>query len=164
MFYSILKAAPYDAQVEDMGGGCTAVMVAVASDDTRIVSVVSELSETTGICDGVCWEFAFSIDVIALDDSTEPFRTQDRQIAAGYLPAEIRPAIMDVVCQSLRALINHGNPTLIYWVTKDREPHEKALRKYHMLRETAENQGYSLLDHGTDPFGRRFWTMRRNTD
>ncbi len=67
MFYSILRQPPYDIQVEDDGRGCTSVTVAIASDDNRIVSMVCELAETEGICEGTCWEFSFSLDVFALD-------------------------------------------------------------------------------------------------
>ena len=164
MFYSILQKPPYGIQVDDDGKGCTSVIVAIASDDNRIVSVVCELVETEGICEDVCWEFSFSIDVFALDESAEAFRTQDRETAAGYIPAEIRGSIMTVVCAGLKALLDRTNPPLIYWVTKDRDPPAKALRKYHLLTETAQILGYSPLDQGTDPFGRRFWTMRLKTD
>jgi hypothetical protein len=165
MFRSILRGPPYDLQVGDDDRGCTSVIVSVAHDQhgNRVVSVISELVESDAICAEVCWEFSFSIAVFAQDDSIEPFQTQDRAIAAKYLPADIRPAIMQVVCGALRALLAYAEPPLIYWVTKDRNPPEKALRKYHLLREMAESLGYSLADEGTDRFGRRFCLMRRNT-
>jgi hypothetical protein len=166
MFYSILRPPPYDIQVNDDGRGCTTVIVAIArgNDENRVVSVVCELEHTDAICDEPCWEFSFSIDVFALDDSIEPFRTQDRDIAAKYIPADIRGSIMEVVCEALKALLNHTRPPLIYWVTKDIEPPEKAVQRHHLLRETAQTLGYSVVGHGTDPFRRRFWTMRLNAD
>lgn len=71
---------------------------------------------------------------------------------------------MDVVCASLKALIKQANPHQTYWVTKDRNPPENALRKYHLLAKVLHDEGYSHVGEGTDPFGRHFWTMRRNTD
>jgi len=166
MFHSIVRGPPYELQVEDDGRGCTSVIVSLARDqhENRIVSVLSELVESHTICAEVCWEFSFSIAVFALDGSIEPFQTQDRTIAARYLPADVRPSVMEVVCAALRALLGYTEPPLIYWVTKDRDPHEKALRKYHLLKEMAETLGYSLAEQGTDRFGRRFCLMQRNTD
>ncbi|MEH2547124.1 hypothetical protein V1283_003769 [Bradyrhizobium sp. AZCC 2262] len=161
MFASILKVAPYDIEV-DIIDGCPAVTVNIAEcpDRNKIVSVVCELAQTN-ICAEPCWEFSFSIDVFALDGCIEPFRTHDRQMAAPYIPAEIRGKIMDVVCHGLLALIEHANCGLIYRVTKDRDPTENSLKKHHLLTETLENAGYSVLDEGTDPFDRRFWLMQR---
>jgi hypothetical protein len=160
MFTSILKPAPYDVEVENVDG-CLTVMVAFATcpDRNRIVSVVSELAETD-ICEEPCWEFSFSIDVIALDGGFEPFRTQDRQIAAPYIPDDVRGRIMGVVSCSLLALVERANCALIYRVTKDRDPIEKSLKKHHLLTETLENAGFSILNEGTDPFSRRFWIMK----
>lgn len=136
------------------------VQIARGRDENRIVSVVCELIET--LIDGeLQWEFSFSIDVFALDDSIEPFRTQERQTAAPYIPNDIRGEVMKVVCAGLRSLTNHTNPPLVYWVTKDREPPEKGMKKYHMLREVLQDMGYLLCREGTDPFGRRFCTMQK---
>src|SRR5689334_96897 len=132
MFYSILLPPPYDIQVED-GHNCASVIVAIArgTDENRVVSMVSELAHAPVVCgDTGCWEFSFSVDVFALDDSIEPFRTQDRNLALPYIPAVIRGAAMDVVCKSLIALLGRISPKLLYWVAKDRDLPEKALRKY----------------------------------
>jgi hypothetical protein len=161
MFSSILKAAPYDIEV-DSGGNCLTVSVQIAAcpDRNRIVSVVCELTETD-ICAAPCWEFAFSIDVFALDDCIEPLSTQDRQIAFAYIPAEIRERVMVVVCQGLISLVKQANCALVYRVTKDRYPNEKSLKKHYLLTETLVNIGFSVLDEGTDPYNRRFWIMHR---
>src|SRR5437763_1464014 len=135
MFCSILKPAPYDLEIQVGENDGLMIAVPIARDrfGTRIVSVVSELAEAE--IDGTAhWEFSFSIDVYSMDDSFEPFRTQDRQIAATFVPNSIRSEVVDVVCQSLKLLTSHIKPALIYWVTKDRDPPEKALKKYHMLR------------------------------
>jgi hypothetical protein len=162
MFYSILKST-YDLEIEDAYEGCKAVIVPVARghDEIRIVSVVSELAQM--IFEGQpCWEFSFSIDVFAMDDSMEPFRTQDRQIAASFLPSDLRPRVMEVVCASFATFANGLNPEVIFWVTKERDPPEKCLKKHHLLRQKAESMGYSPIRVGTDPYSRRFWLMRRN--
>ena len=108
MFYSILKGPPYDCRVEagDVDGSLmVAVPIARNDHERRIVSVVCELTET--VLDDYFWEFSFSIDVFALDDSFEPFRTHDRQIAAKFIPNDVRGSMMDVVCDCLKILINH---------------------------------------------------------
>src|SRR5882762_2217865 len=103
MFSSILRASPYDIEV-DADGDCPTVIVAIAqcNEKNRIVSVVCELAKAD-VCKEPCWEFSFSIEVFALDGSIEPFRTQDRQIAVGYIPDEVRKRVMDVVCEALKA-------------------------------------------------------------
>jgi len=161
MFSSILRASPYDIEV-DADGDCPTVIVAIAqcNEKNRIVSVVCELAKAD-VCKEPCWEFSFSIEVFALDGSIEPFRTQDRQIAVGYIPDEVRKRVMDVVCEALKALLDHTNCRLIYRVTKDRDPSEKGLKKHHLLTETLVNVGFSLLEDGTDPYSRRYWIMQR---
>jgi hypothetical protein len=162
MFYSILIGPPYDLRIEDGEDGARIIVVPLArgNDENRIVSVVCELARMV-INDVEYWEFSFSIEVFGLDGSIEAFRTQERAIAAPYIPDEMRPSVMTVVCAALERLVEHVNPARLYWVTKDREPHEKALHKYHMIRETLENAGFLLRDEGIDQFFRRFWTMVR---
>lgn len=165
MFYSILKAHPYDVQIQDLADGIKMVAVAIARDheENRIVSVVCEFAKAS--IDGqIHWEFSFGIDVIALDGSIEPFRTQERQMAAPFIPHDIRAEVMNVVCEGLKCLISGTKPDLVYWVTKDRNVPEKGMRKYHMLMETLVEMGYSLWRQGTDLAGRRFFSMRQNLD
>jgi hypothetical protein len=149
--------------VEESDEGGLMVIVALARETagSRVVSVVSELNETNFDGD-TFWEFSFSIDVFCLDGLFEAFRTQERAIAAQFIPVPTRDAVMKVVCSSLESLVAHAAPRSVYWVTKDRNPPDKALPKYHMVRETLENMRYSVLKTGTDRFSRRFWTMGRN--
>lgn len=160
MLKAVLKGPPYEIKIE--GGDSThrTVIVELArdDDDTRVVSVVSELIELV-IGERVYWDFSFSIDVFALDDSIEPFSTQDRSIAAPYIPEEIRGAVMEVVAESLRGLIQDASPPFVYLVIKDPETPPKGMPKYHMLRDCLHDAGYVPADEGTDPFGRRFWVM-----
>lgn len=157
MFYAILRGPPYTTTVCDGADGSKVVTVEIASDDNRIAYVICELTEMSADFPGT-WEFAFAIGCYSLDDSTEPFETQDRQIAARLIPEAVRPRVMDVTCECLKALINHVKPQHVYQVTKLIAPSDKALRKHHMLTETLIGMGYSVLEEGTDPFGRRFWT------
>lgn len=161
-FQSILGGPPYDIKVEDGEGGGRLASVAIAQSDDgdRIVSVDCELNDTPYLGE-IYAEFSFSIAVISLDDLSEPFQTQDRDIAANYIPSSIRHLVMAVVCEGLKSLILDKNPTAVYWVTKDRDPHEKALQKYNMLTETLIELGFSSSDEGTDVYNRRFWTMYR---
>jgi hypothetical protein len=162
MFYSILRGPPFEIEVQDgcEGGLMTDVSVARDHDEQRVVSVVCQLVETD-IFGETYWEFSYWIAVFSFDDSTEPFETQDRNMALPYIPAEARPRIVPLVCECLKALVQRAEPRLTYWVTKERNPHEKALRRHHILRETLQNEGYSDLDQGTDQYDRRFCTMQR---
>ena len=157
MFYGILRGPPYATDVCDRGDGCIAVVVELASDGNRIVSVICELTDMGADLPGT-WEFAFSIGCFAIDDSMEAFETQDRYIAFPFIPNDVRPRVMDVVCDCLKALIDHAKPEKVYQVTKQVLPDEKPLKKHHMLTEVLHSIGYVLLEDGTDPFDRRFWT------
>ena len=162
MFYSILEGPPYDLEIEDGEDGGKAVIIPIArgKDENRIVSIVCEFAEMA-VEDDVYWEFSFSVDVFALDGGTEPFRTQDRNIAAKFIPTDVRDLVMRVVCAALTALVDEVGPELVYWVTKDRDPPNNSLPKHHLLKQTLENAGYSVRDEGTDRFSRRFWVMGR---
>ncbi|HEX7884287.1 MAG TPA: hypothetical protein VF499_16290 [Afipia sp.] len=161
-FQSILRSPPYDIQVEDGDDGGRMVTVAIARSDDgdRVVSVVCEMVDTP-LFDAVYSEFSFGIAVFSLSEQSEAFVTQERQTALPYIPDDIRSEVMNVVCEGLKFLVKDLNPVQVYWVTKDRDPHEKALPKYNMLMETLENMGFSASQEGTDRFSRRFWTMNR---
>jgi hypothetical protein len=157
MFYTILRGPPYATTVCDGANGCKLVTIEIASDGNRIVSVICELAEMDIEHPGI-WEFSFAIGCFSLDDSTQPFETQDREIAARLIPNDIRVRVMEVVCECLKALINNVKPERVYQVTKQIRPPENALRKHHMLTATLESMGYRVIDEGTDPFDRRFWS------
>jgi hypothetical protein len=74
--------------------GSRAVVVEIARDEPRGVAVSCELAEM--ILDGELFaEFSFSILVLSMDDSCEPFETQDRHIAAKYVPPSVRHKVME---------------------------------------------------------------------
>jgi len=159
MFYSILKSPPNLAVLDD--AGTKLISVDIATDDSRIVSVVSQLAPFVLGGGEEAWEFSFEIAVYSLDDGELPFQTQDREIAVNYIPADVRPAIMPVVCDCLNALIDNTKAPLVYMVTKDRDLPKKAMPKYHMLIEALEAAGYRDANSGTELLGRRYWTMQR---
>jgi hypothetical protein len=68
---------------------------------------------------------------------------------------------MPIVCAGLRALVGRVRPPVIYRVTKSRNPPEKALRKHILLTRVLEDEGYAVIESGTDPWGRRFWVLKR---
>jgi hypothetical protein len=89
------------------------------------------------------------------------FETQDRAYAQPYRPDPSRSLIMPIVCAGLRALVGRVRPPVIYRVTKSRNPPEKALRKHILLTRVLEDEGYAVIESGTDPWGRRFWVLKR---
>jgi len=157
VFYSILKGHPLE--IEDGEDGSKSVTVELAQNADGRISALSCNLAPTAVGDELFWEFSFSIEVFSLDNSFEPFSTQDRSMAAPYIPSDVRPMAMTIVCKSLSALIRHVQPRRVFWVTKERELPEKALRKYDLLTQTLENAGYSVREVGTDPYGRRFCSM-----
>lgn len=156
MFTSTLIGPPYDLEIED---GCS-VAVEISQDGTRIVSIYCELTPIE--LGGVLYsEFAFSVTVFALDDSYEPFETQDRHIAAAFIPDDLRPRVMPLVCACLKELVTISEPSGVYRVAKDPNLPEKAMVKHHMLTAALCAEGYVIEEQGTDVFGRRFCTMKR---
>lgn len=157
-FYSI--PPPYRVQLDGPHDLTVTVALARDADQNRIVSLICELSELMQGDDRYA-EFAFSIAVFALDDSIEPFVTQDRHMAAPYIPEDLRPRVIQVVCEALKVLIRKDDPERFYMVTKGSDLPDKALRKFQTIREALENMGYFLTEHGTDRFSRRFWSMAK---
>ena len=161
MFEPLLEGPPFQIEVEEVEDGF-AVMVALSCNqaDQRIVSVETAL-EFTSIETEEVWEISFSIVVVSGDDSFEPFQTQDRDMAAPYIPAQIRPMVMPVVCESASALVKSRLPPAIYLVAKIDNLPEKAMSKYYMLIQALDAAGYALDRDGTDWAGRRFWLLRK---
>lgn len=163
MFSSVLQGPPFVFSVEpatDGNGFAVVIPIATCSATYRQVAIACELVEMT-VFGEIYWDFSYAVRVISLDGSYESFQTQERVVAAPYVPADARRFAMAAVCDALRLLIDQVNPRQVYWVMKERDPDEYALRRYQRLRETMENQGYIALDEGTDAYGRRFLTMGR---
>jgi hypothetical protein len=157
LFRGTLCEPPFSIEVEQEPGLLRA-FTEIASDGQRVVAVVCELADI-----GKAYaEFSYSIAVVSLDDSHEPFQTQDRTIAAGYIPADVRPNVIPLVADCLLALVEAGKPQGVYRVSKD--SHERAMARHHLLTEVLESAGFLVEKQGTDAHGRRFCTMRRNLD
>lgn len=160
MFVSLLSSS-CNVLVEAECEGGFLVAARIATDHVRLVSLLCRLADAE-LGGEIVSEFSFSIAVVAFDDTCEPFQTQDRHIAAPYIPHDARAHVMPLVCRCLKALVDHTRPAKVYRVTKDRSGSEKALRKHHMLTEALQEMGYAVLDRGTDPHGRRFCMMQRS--
>src|ERR1700688_3949167 len=106
MLIPILSGPPFRIRIDDdpEKGQTVTILLARVNGTEQIVSVDSHLIETV-FEDEQFWEFSFEITVISPDDSAESFSTQDREIAANYIPVEIRRYVMEVVCASFRALL-----------------------------------------------------------
>lgn len=166
MFESALEGPPFKIEIDDNpdeDGRMVLVVLAENQETTQVCSVKISLSRTI-FEENEVWEFAFSIVVFALDESCEAFETQERELAREFIPDGIKGIVMDVVIEALNALLEDIGPDAIYWVTKDIDPHENALKKHHLIREVLERCGYNVAQEGTDKFRRRFWVMVRNGD
>ena len=157
MFRSILIREPPLEICEDDDLGYTIVVpLGRCSETNRIVSVDSHLSPLDDF-----WEFSFEITISSLDDTDPPFSTQDRTVASNYIPLDVRPNVMLIVCASLLKLLAHVKPERVYRVTKARNPPQEGLHKHHLLTEVLLAMGYTMTDSGTDGWGRVFWIFER---
>ncbi|SFL30798.1 hypothetical protein [Methylobacterium pseudosasicola] len=166
-FVSLISEMPDSFSIEADGDGAHVVLVPVAYCDVtdRLVQVESRLTYTQATLPRLniasFHEFSFTILVVSLSDDAPTYETQDRTYARLYLPDGCRPLIMPIVSACLKALVAHVRPTVIYRVTKSRNPPEKALRKDVLLTRTLEDEGYAVIETGTDLWGRRFWVLSR---
>lgn len=140
------------------GGLAIVIPIAELCAGARLVSVECTLSPMEPD-NAIAYEFAFSIVVASMDGTAELFVTQDRTMAAPYIPDECRPHIVPAVCDALRHLVENVRPQSIYRVTKDMAPAAAARAKHERMTSTLKALGYSVAETGTDRFGRVFWLM-----
>jgi hypothetical protein len=166
-FVSLVSEIPIDlcVEVDDDTSHVVIVPIAHCSDTDRLVQVECRLTYTQNPAAHPTLvrfhEFSFTILVVSLSGDTPTYETQDRAYAQPYLPASCRPLVMPIVCAGLRALVDRVRPPVIYRVTKSRNPPEKALRKHILVTHVLEDEGYTEIESGTDPWGRRFWVLGR---
>jgi len=166
-FVSLILGVPTSFSVEGDGDAAHMVLVPVAYCEVtdrldQVESRLSDMQATLPRLDITSFhEFSFTILIVSLSDDAPTFETQDRTYARPYLPDACRPLIMPIVAACLRVLVAHVRPRVIYRVTKSRNPPEKALRKDVLLTQTLEQEGYVVIETGTDLWGRRFWVLRR---
>ena len=106
-------------------------------------------------------EFSFSIIIQSHDGADLPFVTQDRARARPYIPNEQLDLIMPIVLGSLAALPRRVKPMMIFRVTKKPIPVRKAMIKHDRVTDFLFENGYSVLESGSDDFGRPFWLMAK---
>lgn len=163
MFKPIIDCVPDELEVEVEGASAYLLTIpfALCATTERVVSVDCHLDYTQN---GTAWfhEFSFEITVTDLLEPAKTFSTQDREIARAYIPEECRQLVLELVVAGLDALLRRVKPFVIYRVTKTRSPNQKSLRKHEIMTSFLESKGYWMADQGTDPWGRRFWFMRRS--
>lgn len=156
----ILVGPPYDLPIEETDEGEVISVPLARNNETAQIALIETKLEITTINTYEVWELSFQISVISIDDTREPFTTQDRNIARQYLTAEARQKVMDVVCESAKSLINSVKPACIYLVAKEGRLPEKAMSKYYMLTGAIQGLGYVMDETGTDYAYRPFWSMK----
>jgi hypothetical protein len=144
----------------DQPGHVVTVPISWCDVTHRLCSLEARLSPFTYQSEPMA-EFEFSIVVASADGSEPPFMTQDRFVAAPYIPDAARPFIMLTTCHALRALVLDVRPDRIYRVAKEIGAHGKALKKHELLTDELLGLGYMLIDAGTDRIGRPYWLMGR---
>jgi len=163
----MFREIPFDPDFDEVEqSGLSAAFrrpIATCLETMRLVNIVCRLKIgfDTSIFYGYFHEIAFEIEVISLDGATESFATQDRNDAAGFIPAEARAKIIDAVAEGYRRLVDLIRPRYIFRVTKASVSIVKAKRKHDVLTRCLEAVGYSVIQAGIDQFGRGFWLMER---
>jgi hypothetical protein len=135
------------------------VPLAISDDERRLVGVLTSLYpfEEQGV---QMHEFQFAISVADLE-TEEAFETYQRDIAKGFIPDEVRPLVIEIVCSTIPTLVEHVQPMSIYRVTNATRPPEKALRKHEMVTKRFQDCGFEITQRGADRAGREFWVMER---
>jgi hypothetical protein len=161
MYVPVLWGVPDQFVVETTDDGfIVSVGLAESVDGDRQVAV--EISLCPADWQGTqIHELSFQIAVSSLDGCEEPFTTQDRTAARGYLPEEVGDLVVPSVCAAAEELSNVVNPPFIFRVTKGRGLPEKALYKHHLITDTLLGIGFEVVQTGTDELGRLFWLLER---
>lgn len=145
---------------EDEDGTLTvSVVVAESQDGQRVVTADCSLAPIRTTED--IWEFSFAITCTSLDGSELPFSTQDRVIAAGYVPSVCREPVVQSVCRVAARLATYRQPTWIYRVQKAAHLPPKGQRKHDLITSELQSIGYGVTRSGTDRFGRAYVIMRQ---
>ena len=168
MFKPLIDSCPSSIPVDyDENAAAYRTLVAVAECDVtqRSLFVGCELALATNnrARPSSEWfhEFSFSIIIQSHDGADLPFVTQDRERARPYIPTEQLDLIMPIVLGSLAALLRRVQPMMIFRVTKKPVIVRKAMIKHDLVTGFLFENGYSVLESGSDAFGRPFWLMAK---
>ena len=137
--------------------------LAECAQTNRLLNVVSNLSYgfDAAIPTKFFHELAFEIEIISLNGEMESFSTQNRNIAANFIPATARSRVIHLAATGYARLIELIQPNVIYRVTKTPISIAKALPKHNILTHRIEALGYAVVETGTDRHNRGFWLMER---
>jgi len=157
MFVPVIEEVPDEVEVFESDEDWAVVIPLAASEDGyRLVALETRLLPYDN-------EHELKFCIAVLDEDTgEPFRIFDRDMAAGYIPPQVRDLVMPCVLVSVDALTRAVQPQVIYRVTHATHPDDKALGKHQMITERLVGLGLRVQESGTDRFGRQFWRMARD--
>jgi hypothetical protein len=145
---------------DDAEGHWVETLLAYDSGDARAVYLRSALAPMPEAAMR-CFEFTFDIYVVSGSADREPFGVQDGRQSRPFLPAAIRPLVLEYVLDGLEMLIDDVGPKAIYRVTKSSELPEKAMKKHDLITERLARLGYAVTETGADPAYRTYWLMGR---
>lgn len=162
MIVPMVRTRPFPIDVDDDDDGGFCVIAPIAKDTTydQIVTVDSHMKVSVHEGENF-WDFLFEISITQMEDDSEPVSTMDRELAKKWIPDEIRSIVMDIVCDSCRALVWRVKPDRIYRVTKVPDPPDAALKKHRALTEVLQELGYDVTETGYDRWDRVFWVLDR---
>jgi hypothetical protein len=159
MFESTLEYASPTFFVGEDGEVCVQFRIAYCADTDRDVLLSCVLQPGEDDAGQGLHEFIFEFVILSNDDTYESFSTMDREIAAQFIPREIRGQIIDYVEKGLDMLLSTVRPHRVFRVTKQRNLPDKALVKHRRITQVLLNSGYLFYDAGIDEYGRNYWDM-----
>lgn len=117
LFSPLIQAIPATLEIESDGHDHWVTVIVAQSSDGRYLSLVTTMRMSPDAREAEL-KFEFSVD--SYDQTSEPFRTMDRDIARNYLPPEVTGLVMPIVGASYRLLLASLRPERLLRVTKAR--------------------------------------------
>jgi hypothetical protein len=79
-----------------------------------------------------------------------------------YVAKPQRPLVMNLVCNSIKSLLEFKTPDILTMHTFHMDLPERAMRKYFLIGACLQEVGYKLSDRFTDADGRTWWQYARS--
>ncbi|MCW2317972.1 hypothetical protein M2322_003537 [Rhodoblastus acidophilus] len=155
-FVRIIEETTFQSDVF-RDGNEWAVIINIGYDDELPLnySLVVGLSPMAG---GDLEYYFYMVEADSANDREEIYWCAQR--VARLVPAEDRVIVLGSLLTATKALLDNARPERFDMVTRDANPPEKALVKYHLIGSVFEACGYNV--NVADPWhGKRIWWMER---
>jgi hypothetical protein len=132
-----------------------------------VISVISTLSpedppKWAKASAGDYWRYLFFIAETEIITGVDNHQILDRKkVDESRVPSHMRPLVMPALCKATRVLIRSVQPLLGWGVTEETQPSDQELKKYRLVINSLEKEGYKVAREEQAPEGNQFWIMRR---